>query len=186
MHPARLTATIVVPLGIIVINHGTEPIRIEHGQRIAQAVIAPVVQARFRTGRGAWRDGPCHRWLRLDRYVMIFLFLGLAIALWVSWEAPVKYTAIGSRPDDRASLHRISWACACDGKDQPSAGEWAAVGVGALCVWAYSVFIKKVRSNVRPEKIGRPDDSQQHAARNWNATRVTSFCAKSAGRARNA
>ena len=35
------------PLGILVINHGTEPITITHGQRIAQAVIAPVVQARF-------------------------------------------------------------------------------------------------------------------------------------------
>lgn len=36
------------PLGILVINHGTEPITITHGQRIAQAVIAPVVQASFK------------------------------------------------------------------------------------------------------------------------------------------
>ena len=35
------------PLGIIVINHGAQAISITHGQRIAQAVIAPVVQARF-------------------------------------------------------------------------------------------------------------------------------------------
>ncbi len=35
------------PLGILVINHGTEPVTITHGQRIAQAVTAPVVQARF-------------------------------------------------------------------------------------------------------------------------------------------
>ncbi|NNE80937.1 MAG: dUTP diphosphatase [Silicimonas sp.] len=35
------------PLGILVINHGTEPVTITHGQRIAQAVVAPVVQARF-------------------------------------------------------------------------------------------------------------------------------------------
>lgn len=35
------------PLGILVINHGTDPITITHGQRIAQAVIAPVVQAQF-------------------------------------------------------------------------------------------------------------------------------------------
>ena len=35
------------PLGIIVINHGSEPVTITHGQRIAQAVIAPVVQATF-------------------------------------------------------------------------------------------------------------------------------------------
>ncbi len=35
------------PLGILVINHGTDPITITHGQRIAQAVVAPVVQASF-------------------------------------------------------------------------------------------------------------------------------------------
>lgn len=35
------------PLGVIVINLGDEPIRIAHGDRIAQAVIAPVIQASF-------------------------------------------------------------------------------------------------------------------------------------------
>jgi dUTP pyrophosphatase len=35
------------PLGVIVINLGTEPFRIAHGDRIAQLVVAPVVQARF-------------------------------------------------------------------------------------------------------------------------------------------
>lgn len=35
------------PLGVIVINLGENPIHIEHGQRIAQAVVAPVVFARF-------------------------------------------------------------------------------------------------------------------------------------------
>lgn len=35
------------PLGVIVINLGQKPIRIAHGDRIAQAVVAPVVQARF-------------------------------------------------------------------------------------------------------------------------------------------
>ena len=35
------------PLGVILINLGDEPVTIEHGDRIAQAVIAPVVQARF-------------------------------------------------------------------------------------------------------------------------------------------
>lgn len=35
------------PLGVIVINLGDEPIRIAHGDRIAQAVVAPVVKARF-------------------------------------------------------------------------------------------------------------------------------------------
>ena len=35
------------PLGVIVINLGQEPVRIAHGDRIAQAVIAPVIQAAF-------------------------------------------------------------------------------------------------------------------------------------------
>jgi dUTP pyrophosphatase len=35
------------PLGVILINLGAAPVTIEHGDRIAQAVIAPVVQARF-------------------------------------------------------------------------------------------------------------------------------------------
>ena len=33
------------PLGVIVMNAGTEPFRIEHGARIAQMVLAPVVRA---------------------------------------------------------------------------------------------------------------------------------------------
>lgn len=35
------------PLGVILINLGQEPVRINHGDRIAQAVVAPVVQAQF-------------------------------------------------------------------------------------------------------------------------------------------
>jgi dUTP pyrophosphatase len=34
-------------LGVIVMNAGQEPFRIEHGMRIAQMVVAPVVQAEF-------------------------------------------------------------------------------------------------------------------------------------------
>ena len=48
------------PLGVIVVNLGQDPIRISHGDRIAQAVVAPVVQACFEisetltdTARGA-------------------------------------------------------------------------------------------------------------------------------------
>jgi dUTP pyrophosphatase len=48
------------PLGVIVMNAGDEPFEIEHGARIAQMVVAPVVQARFEavarlqeTARGA-------------------------------------------------------------------------------------------------------------------------------------
>ena len=35
------------PLGVALINLGTEPYTIQHGDRIAQAVIAPVMQAGF-------------------------------------------------------------------------------------------------------------------------------------------
>ncbi|NRB17529.1 MAG: dUTP diphosphatase [Rhodobacteraceae bacterium] len=35
------------PLGVIVLNAGAEPFEIAHGDRIAQLVVAPVVQARF-------------------------------------------------------------------------------------------------------------------------------------------
>ena len=34
-------------VGVIVINHGTEPFTVEPGMRIAQMVLAPVVQAEF-------------------------------------------------------------------------------------------------------------------------------------------
>ena len=35
------------PVGIIIINHGSEPYQVTHGLRIAQMVVAPVVQATF-------------------------------------------------------------------------------------------------------------------------------------------
>lgn len=35
------------PLGVIVLNAGAEPFHIQHGDRIAQMVVAPVVQADF-------------------------------------------------------------------------------------------------------------------------------------------
>ena len=48
------------PVGVIVMNAGTETFEITHGMRIAQMVVAPVVQARFtlvetldETARGA-------------------------------------------------------------------------------------------------------------------------------------
>lgn len=48
------------PLGVILVNFGQEDFVVRHGERIAQAVIAPVIQARFalvdsldQTARGA-------------------------------------------------------------------------------------------------------------------------------------
>lgn len=56
------------PLGVIVINLGQDPFRIAHGDRIAQAVVAPVVQGRFKivdnlsdTGRGTGGFGSTGR-----------------------------------------------------------------------------------------------------------------------------
>jgi dUTP pyrophosphatase len=36
------------PLAVILINHGTDPFEIAHGDRIAQMVVAPVLQADFK------------------------------------------------------------------------------------------------------------------------------------------
>lgn len=40
------------PLGVLLINLGTEPYTIHHGDRIAQAIIAPVVQAAWQLAEG--------------------------------------------------------------------------------------------------------------------------------------
>lgn len=45
--PGTIDADYRGPLGVIVMNAGQEDFHIEHGARIAQMVIAPVVQARF-------------------------------------------------------------------------------------------------------------------------------------------
>ncbi|KEP70157.1 deoxyuridine 5'-triphosphate nucleotidohydrolase [Thioclava dalianensis] len=45
--PGTIDADYRGPLGVLLINLGDAPFVIEHGARIAQAVIAPVVQARY-------------------------------------------------------------------------------------------------------------------------------------------
>lgn len=40
------------PLGVILVNFGTEAFRVRHGVRIAQAVIAPVIAARWQVVEG--------------------------------------------------------------------------------------------------------------------------------------
>ncbi|MGB5863936.1 MAG: dUTP diphosphatase [Sulfitobacter sp.] len=45
--PGTIDADYRGPLGVIVSNGGDAPFMIEHGMRIAQMVVAPVVQARF-------------------------------------------------------------------------------------------------------------------------------------------
>ena len=58
--PGTIDADYRGPVGVVLVNHGTAPFRVAHGDRIAQAVLAPVVQARFtmtdalpETARGA-------------------------------------------------------------------------------------------------------------------------------------
>lgn len=43
--PGTIDEDYVGPIVVLLINHGDRPVRIEAGQRIAQLVIAPVVQA---------------------------------------------------------------------------------------------------------------------------------------------
>lgn len=45
--PGTIDADYRGPLGVIVMNAGDKPFEIRHGDRIAQMVVAPVVQARF-------------------------------------------------------------------------------------------------------------------------------------------
>lgn len=45
--PATIDSDYRGPLGVALINFGTAPYTVQHGDRIAQAVIAPVVQAEF-------------------------------------------------------------------------------------------------------------------------------------------
>ena len=56
------------PLGVLLVNLGSAPYTLTHGERIAQMVVAPVVQARFAvvedlsgTGRGAGGFGSTGR-----------------------------------------------------------------------------------------------------------------------------
>lgn len=45
--PGTIDADYRGPLGVIVLNAGTEPFAISHGDRIAQMVVAPVLRATF-------------------------------------------------------------------------------------------------------------------------------------------
>jgi dUTP pyrophosphatase len=45
--PGTIDADYRGPIGILLINHGTEPFHIQHGERIGQMVVAPVVQGAY-------------------------------------------------------------------------------------------------------------------------------------------
>lgn len=45
--PGTIDADYRGPLGVILINHGQEPFQINHGDRIAQILFAPVIQAKM-------------------------------------------------------------------------------------------------------------------------------------------
>jgi len=66
--PGTIDADYVGPIVVLLINHGDRPVRVESGQRIAQLVIAPVVQAELAevdelpsTARGAGGFGSTGR-----------------------------------------------------------------------------------------------------------------------------
>ncbi len=50
--PGTIDADYRGPLGVIVMNAGSEAFTVKHGERIAQMVVAPVVQARFELAEG--------------------------------------------------------------------------------------------------------------------------------------
>lgn len=45
--PGTIDADYRGPVGVILINHGAQPFTITHGERIAQLVLAPVLQVRW-------------------------------------------------------------------------------------------------------------------------------------------
>ncbi|MBU2937664.1 MULTISPECIES: dUTP diphosphatase [Pacificibacter] len=45
--PGTIDADYRGPVGVLLINHGSEPFHIAHGERIAQLVVAPVVQGDY-------------------------------------------------------------------------------------------------------------------------------------------
>ena len=45
--PGTIDADYRGPLGVLLVNLGTEPYTVSHGERIAQLVVAPVARARF-------------------------------------------------------------------------------------------------------------------------------------------
>ncbi|PZX18405.1 dUTP pyrophosphatase [Palleronia aestuarii] len=47
--PGTVDADYRGPVGVLMVNLGTEPVTITHGMRIAQAILAPVVRATFRS-----------------------------------------------------------------------------------------------------------------------------------------
>ncbi|MFM7201405.1 MAG: dUTP diphosphatase [Myxococcota bacterium] len=47
--PGTIDADYRGELKVLLIHHGTEPLRIEHGQRIAQLVVAPVLRVSWRS-----------------------------------------------------------------------------------------------------------------------------------------
>lgn len=58
--PGTIDADYRGPIGVLLINHGSDPVQITHSMRVAQIVIAPVIQASFEavemlseTARGA-------------------------------------------------------------------------------------------------------------------------------------
>ena len=65
--PGTVDADYRGEIGVLLINHGDAPFPIRRGERIAQMVIAPVVQAELVPADVALRDRSRRRRLRFDR-----------------------------------------------------------------------------------------------------------------------
>ena len=65
--PGTVDADYRGEINVLLINHGDAPFPIRRGERIAQMVIAPVVQAELVPRHIAVGDRPRQRRLRLDR-----------------------------------------------------------------------------------------------------------------------
>ena len=65
--PGTVDADYRGEISVLLINHGEAPFPIRRGERIAQMVIAPVVQAELVAGGVAFGDRPRQRRFRLDR-----------------------------------------------------------------------------------------------------------------------
>ena len=65
--PGTIDADYRGEIKVILINHGEAPFAIKRGERIAQMVIAPVVQAQLVPVADTVGDRPRRRRIRLDR-----------------------------------------------------------------------------------------------------------------------
>lgn len=92
---------------------------------------------------------------------MIFVFLGLAIALWALGRAMgtpknARWLMIALLYVVCAALSLFTNQAAPETGQWSGAGEWIAVGALALCCWVYAKWLKRLRRHVRTENKTKP------------------------------